>query len=150
MSRTRLPRPGEVLEHCRLCGAVLEVSVENPRRTCAACGEVNLPNDQAPLLRAPAPRPSNAFWLREARMLPLGAASPLAAWAACVPLGASAFPWVLGPLTLASFAGCLWRGTRPGARAVAAALFWACGLVTGLGLSLALSYAASVLTWLWR
>jgi len=83
-------------------------------------------------------------------MLPLGAATPLITLAASVPLGANAFLWVLGPLTIASFAGCLWRMTRPGARAVAAALFWACGLVTGLGLSITLSYAAAVLTWLLR
>lgn len=41
----RLPRPGEVAEHCRLCAAVLVLTVENPRRVCANCGEINLPND---------------------------------------------------------------------------------------------------------
>lgn len=45
MTPRRLPRPGEVVEPCRLCGAALELSVENPRRVCAACGEINLPSD---------------------------------------------------------------------------------------------------------
>lgn len=33
---------------CRLCGAPVEWTSENPRRVCTACGEVNLPGDEAP------------------------------------------------------------------------------------------------------
>lgn len=35
------------MEPCRLCGAALNLSVENPRRVCAACGEINLPGDHS-------------------------------------------------------------------------------------------------------
>ncbi len=48
MSRKRLPLPNEVVEHCKLCAAELEISVNNPRRVCAQCGEVNLPSDEVP------------------------------------------------------------------------------------------------------
>ena len=56
MSPTKLPRPGELVEHCRLCAAVLDISVNNPRRVCERCGEVNLPSDEVasqPARRAP-------------------------------------------------------------------------------------------------
>lgn len=57
MSRTRLPPPSELVEHCKLCAAVLELSVTNPRRVCAQCGEVNLPTDDVAgnPLRNPSP-----------------------------------------------------------------------------------------------
>lgn len=43
---------------CRLCGLPVTWTIENPRRVCTACGEVNLPGDEAPLVppvRAPPP-----------------------------------------------------------------------------------------------
>lgn len=41
-----------VVEQCRLCAAVLELSLDNPWRVCAQCGEVNLPNDEVAVPRA--------------------------------------------------------------------------------------------------
>lgn len=45
------------VQQCRLCGSPIEATLTNPRRVCAACGEVNLPTDRAPpepARRAPA------------------------------------------------------------------------------------------------
>lgn len=72
MEPRRLPRPGEVSESCRLCGAELSLTLENPRRVCSACGEVNLPGDLEPVLaspvRAPQPAPPPRPWVpRELR-----------------------------------------------------------------------------------
>ena len=49
---------------CRLCGLPVEWTLENPRRVCTACGEVNLPGDAAadatgtpvPTQRGPPPK----------------------------------------------------------------------------------------------
>ena len=76
MNPKRLPLPNEVVEHCRLCAAVLEISAENPRRVCPHCGEVNFPTDgvavqpappvspwAAPSLQGVLSGPSRAKWL---------------------------------------------------------------------------------------
>ncbi len=46
MNPTKWPLPSELVVHCRLCEGVLDISVNNPRRVCAQCGEVNLPSDE--------------------------------------------------------------------------------------------------------
>ncbi len=78
MARTRLPRPGEVKEQCRLCGAGLALTLENPRRVCGGCGEVNLPGELAPIetVRS-AQRPPAPMRLWEV-VLPLVLALPVA------------------------------------------------------------------------
>lgn len=43
----RVAQPGAIKETCRLCERELELSVENPRRICAHCGEINLPAEHA-------------------------------------------------------------------------------------------------------
>ncbi len=53
MSPTKRPLAREMVVHCRLCEGVLEISVNNPRRVCAHCGEVNLPSDEQPARHAP-------------------------------------------------------------------------------------------------
>lgn len=47
MSLTRLPPPEAVIAPCKLCGVQLPLSADNPQRVCFACGERNLPADQA-------------------------------------------------------------------------------------------------------
>ena len=42
---------------CRLCGLPVEWTIENPRRVCTACGEVNLPGDEGPLVPPVRPPP---------------------------------------------------------------------------------------------
>lgn len=43
----RVALPGAIKETCRLCGAQLEISTQNLKRVCGACGEVNLPIPEA-------------------------------------------------------------------------------------------------------
>ncbi|MDP2275183.1 MAG: hypothetical protein Q8K32_30845 [Archangium sp.] len=79
MNPTKLPSPSELVVHCRLCEGVLEISLNNPRRVCAHCGEVNLPSDEVaaqparhaprfvtPSLRGTMSEQSRSKWLAHA------------------------------------------------------------------------------------
>ena len=151
----RLPRPGEVAEHCRLCAAVLVLTVENPRRVCANCGEINLPNDpvkvssSAPLVAAARPSISEGefshfIWsaaapvfLRDGRRDPRLAdwrlqARPLATTRGGVLAGFVA--------TLVSFSRAVWGMTKDGARLGVITMLWASGPAWA-------GWSASSLTW---
>lgn len=122
MTPNRLPRPGQVVEKCRLCGEGLDVSTDNPRRVCAHCGEVNLPTDGAGFSEpAAAPAPE-----RVPPLPPPPRASPPprdpwhpAAWGVC-----------LASLAPGAFAGVYGLGAadwsrHPGAAPELAAVLWA-------------------------
>ncbi len=145
MSRTRLPRPGDVIEHCRLCAAVLEISVKNPTRVCSACGEVNLPNGSVQSTSL-APRRD------ERRLVFIGAAAPLVTTAALAALlfggrglqGLEHALWVVPGAVVVSFIAGMAQVAR-GTRVLRAGFFWAVGLATGTALSLGLIWVEQVL-----
>lgn len=155
MTPQRLPRPGQVKQLCRLCEAELEVSLDNPRRICGKCGEINLPSDHA----GDGPRVLNAA--RPPRELKpdvvhlgLGAATPLA-WALASVLG-SFVGLPRGPLlpifSLASIATAWWFHKRLGGSGLRTAGFWTLGFFGGLALAYVLVMGGTILFFklLWR
>lgn len=169
MSRTRLPRPQEIVERCRLCEAALEVSVENPRRVCPHCGEINLPTDGEPVvapepLLPPRPAPQPVRWVAspgrplssEPLQLIAGAAVPLLATVIGMVFGTrhgdfegARINWlgltftVLPPFAMVSFLGAVIHVAATKARWGVVGLFWLGGLVGG-----SLLAAAATLVWI--
>jgi hypothetical protein len=155
VTRTRLPRPGEVVEHCRLCAAVLQISVENPRRVCAACGEVNLPNIEPALRTRRLPSPITS---RELRLLPLGAAPVLLTVVAAgiggmleKDLGRAFDLWIKVaisvsiPSLLVSFVVAVWLTSKANTRALMASAFWLLGVGLAIPVGLLLTWLTALL-----
>ena len=135
--------------------------MENPRRICAGCGEINLPDGTAPqplAFSAPRLKP----WKREPLQVLVGAAAPLLPTALMLLITVvggtyrgslvgsvvlSRLSWLFPLAILLSFGACVWETARPGARAGWSGFFWITGVVTGATLSTFLASATSLLMW---
>jgi hypothetical protein len=155
-----------VVELCRLCGAALELSVENPRRVCGACGEVNLPNDGGgaalPVGQIAPMRLSKFDFGKAPSQLLVGAAAPLGTMIVAAIVGTisgvlqrGSVQWaydgiVFLPLALMGSFLFLVIHVMKHSRALAAGLFWLVGVVLGIGLSWALSLGWAIASWLFK
>lgn len=152
MTRTRLPRTGEVSERCRLCEAPLDASLENPRRVCAACGEVNFPSKHSGPAAAPPetahrpkvvrPSPPKTQSSKEFPLFWLGGASTGLTVFGVFLFGqltghleflVSDEPWArpLGAVVALSFVRAVWLIWRRKMNLPVALVVWALGVIAG-------------------
>ena len=154
------------MEPCRLCGAALQITVENPRRVCGACGEVNLPNDgggaELPVgQRKPIEMPKLDFGKAPTQIL-VGAAAPLGTLLVAGLVGmfsgglrSGSVHWaydgiVFLPLALMGSFLILVLHVMKHSRALASGLFWLVGVIMGIGLSWALSFGFALISWIFK